>query len=117
VKYIDRATYEGMDAHTGSQAHLRAFLKAVAYAHENELRVATMNLVVAGYLNPDGSPPNEKQRSGFVDASNGPGIHVGANLATLIGELRIAPRAESSHAQRVESMLRGQNCSARVRPS
>jgi hypothetical protein len=65
VKYIDRATDEGMDAYTGSQAQLRAFLKAVAYAHENELRVATMNLVVAGCLNPDGSPPNEKRAVGL----------------------------------------------------
>ena len=29
-KHIDRATYEGMDAYTNSQAHLRAFLKTVA---------------------------------------------------------------------------------------
>jgi hypothetical protein len=117
VKYIDRAAYEGMDAYTGSQAHLRAFLKEVAYAHENELRVATMNFVVAGCLNPDGSPPNEKQRRGFVDASDGPGIYVSANLTTLVGELRMAPGAEPPHAQRVESMLRVRNCNAPVRPS
>jgi hypothetical protein len=34
-----------MNAYTGSQAHERAFLKSLSFAHENELRVATMILL------------------------------------------------------------------------
>ena len=62
VNYIDPSTHDGMNAYEGSQAHLRAFLKNARYAHENELRVATMNYVAPGCLNPDGSPPNDRQR-------------------------------------------------------
>lgn len=73
VSYIDSSTYDGMDAYSGSQAHLRAFLKNNKFSHENELRVATMNWVCRGCLNPDGSPPNERQRAGYVSGDR-PGI-------------------------------------------
>jgi hypothetical protein len=45
VNYIDALTHDGMNAYEASQAHLRAFLKNAKYAHEKELRVATMNYV------------------------------------------------------------------------
>jgi hypothetical protein len=76
------------------------------YAHENELRVATMNFVAMGCLNPDGSPQSEKQRKGFIDASNGPGIYVRANLSVLINEVRVATGASDSHYTKIEEMLR-----------
>ena len=106
VSYVDRTTYEGMDVYEGNQAHLRAFLKGMKYSHESELRVATMNFVASGCLNPDGSPQTEKQRKGFIDASNGPGIYVEANLSTLINELHTAPGASQSHRARIELFLR-----------
>jgi hypothetical protein len=82
-----------MNAYEGHQAHLRAFLKNRKYEHENELRVATMNWVAPGCLNPDGSPPNEKQRAGLMYSIGRPGILVKANLRTLIRGLRVAPGA------------------------
>ena len=117
VKYIDRETYEGMNAYTGSQANLRAFLKGLPFAHENELRVATMNFVVAGCLNPDGSPPTEKQQRGYIDVTNGPGIYVAVDLNMLVSELRTAPGADFVHKERVEAMLLSVNCTAAVRQS
>lgn len=105
VRYVDLATYEGMDVYEGNQAHLRAFLKGMKYSHESELRVATMNFVAPGCLNPDGSRQTEKQRKGFIDASNGPGIYVRANLSTLINELRAAPGASESHRARIKHFL------------
>lgn len=105
VSYVDLATYDGMDMYEGNQAHLRAFLKGIKYSHESELRVVTMNFVAPGCLNPDGLPQTEKQRKGFKDASNGPGIYVKANLSTLIDELRVAPRASESHRARIELFL------------
>jgi hypothetical protein len=91
VRYVDLATHHEMDAYEAHQAHLRAFLKGRRVSHENEVRVATMNFVAPGCLNPDGSPQSEKQRRGFIDASNGPGIYVQANLSGLVSELRTAP--------------------------
>lgn len=105
VSYVDIGTYDGMDIYEGNQAHLRAFLKGMKYSHEGELRVATMNFVAPGCLNPDGSPQTEKQRKGFIDASNGPGIYVKANLSTLINELRTAPGASESHRARIDLLM------------
>lgn len=105
VRYVNRAAHDRMNIHEGHQAHLRAFLKGMEYSHENELRVATMNFVAPGCLNPDGSPQSEKQRKGFIDASNGPGIYVRANLSTLISELRAAPGATESQRARVQRLM------------
>ncbi len=106
VSYVDLSTYRGMNPYEGSQAHLRAFLKGEKYSHESELRVATMNFVAPGCLNPDGSPQNEKQRNGLIDASDGPGIYVRVNLSTMVDEVRTASGASDSHRARIESLLR-----------
>ena len=105
VSYVDLSTHDGMNVYEGHQAHLRAFLKGIKYSHENELRVATMNFVAPGCLNPDGSPQVEKQRKGFIDASNGPGIYVQANLSTLISEVRTAPGASDGHHAKIELLM------------
>jgi hypothetical protein len=89
-----------------SQGVQRAFLKGMAYSHERELRIATMNLVAPGCLNPDGSPQTQKQRAGYTDATDGPGIYVMANLNKMIQEVRLAPRAIESHLERVERLVR-----------
>jgi hypothetical protein len=68
VRYIDLATHDGMNVYEAHQAHLRAFLKSNRYSHESELRVATMNLVAPGCLNPDGSPQTASQHAGFTNA-------------------------------------------------
>lgn len=117
VKYVDRATYDGMNAYTGSQAHERAFLKSLAFTHENELRVATMNFVALGCLNPDGSPPSEKQQRGFIDVSDGPGVYVTVNLNALVAEVRSAPGASPSDVQNIRDMLKIADCAAPVRSS
>lgn len=105
VSYVELSSHNGMNAYEAHQAHLRAFLKGVKYAHESELRVATMNFVAQGCLNPDGSPPNEKQRNGFIDASNGPGIYVRADLSGLINEVRAAPGASDSHCAKIKLLM------------
>jgi hypothetical protein len=105
VRYVDLSTYDGMNVYEGHQAHLRAFLKGLKYSHEYELRVATMNFVASGCLNPDGSPQSEKQRKGFIDASNGPGIYVQANLPFLITEVRTAPGASDSHRAKIAPLM------------
>jgi hypothetical protein len=114
VQYIDPATYAGMDAYEGSQAHLRAYLKNAIYAHENELRVAAMNWVAPGCLNLDGSPQNEKQRAGLVYTLDRPGLYVTVNLQTLISEIHTAPGASDSQQELIEAMVRAAGCGAPV---
>jgi hypothetical protein len=105
VRYVDLSAHDGMNPYEGHQAHLRAFLKGMKYSHENELRVATMNFVAAGCLNPDGSPQNEKQRRGLIDTSNGPGVYVQANLSALMTEIRVAPMASDGHRAEIEFLM------------
>ncbi len=105
VSYVDHSTHTGMNVYEGHQAHLRAFLKGLKYSHEKELRVATMNYVAFGWLNPNGSPPSEKQRRGFMDASDGPGIYVQANLSILINEVRTAPGTSDSHRAKTSLLM------------
>jgi len=52
VRYVDLATYDGMNAYQASQAYQRAFLKGLKYSNEQELRIATMNFVAPGCLIP-----------------------------------------------------------------
>ena len=117
VNYIDSSTYDGMDAYSGSQAHLRAFLKNNKFSYENELRVATMNWVCPGCLNSDGSPPNERQRAGYVSGGDRVGIYVLVNLMTLIAEVRTSPDTLHEHRKKIELLLNNAGCAAPVRPS
>jgi hypothetical protein len=105
VSYIDRATHAGMNVYEGHQAHLRAFLKTIKYSNESELRMATMNFVAPGCLNPDGSSRTEKQRAGFTYSPDRPGIYVRANLSALIKEVRTAPGASDSHRMKIGLLL------------
>ena len=117
VNYIDPSTHDGMNAYEGSQAHLRAFLKNARYAHENELRVATMNYVAQGCLNPDGSPPNDRQRAGYVYSADRRGIYVAVDLPTLVTELRTSPSASEGQQKKIELLLGKAGCAVPVRTS
>jgi hypothetical protein len=114
VNYVDLANYEGMDVYEGHQAYRRAFLKSEKYAFENELRVATMNWVVPGCLNPDGSPQTEDQKTGLVYSPDRPGIFVGTRLAELIKEVRTAPGTSEWHHNLIGLLIRNARIPCRV---
>jgi hypothetical protein len=102
VNYVGITSYEQMNAYEAHQACLRAFVKSKIYSHEEELRVATMNWVTYGCLNPDGSPPSEKQLAGYMYSPDRDGILVKANLPSLIKEIRSAPKSSEKHRDNVE---------------
>jgi hypothetical protein len=106
VNYVDLATYDQMNVYEGHQAHQRAFLKSEKYASENELRVATMNWVAPGCLNPDGSPQTEKQKSGLVYSPDRRGILVSTRLAVLMKEVRTAPGTSVWHHNLIDLLVR-----------
>lgn len=87
VQYVSLEQHNGMTTHQAHQAHLRAFLKGERYSCESELRAATMNWVAPGCLNPDGSPPTERQRAGLVYSTDRAGILVSARLPMLVQEV------------------------------
>jgi hypothetical protein len=106
IKYVDLANYDRMNVYEGQQPHLRAFLKDKKYASENELRVATMNLVTAGCLNPDGSAQTEGQKSGLTYSPDRSGILVRANLGKLMKEIRTAPKMPEWHHNLIALIIR-----------
>jgi hypothetical protein len=106
VNYVDLARYDRMNVYEGHQAHLRAFLKGKKYAFENELRIATMNWVAPGCLNPDGSPQTEKQKSGLVYSPDRRGILVSTRLAVLMKEVRTAPGTSEWHYDLIDLLIR-----------
>jgi hypothetical protein len=109
VNYVDLTNYERMNVYEGHQAHLRAFLKDEKYAFESELRVATMNWVAPGCLNPDGSPQTEKQKSGLVYSPDRRGILVGTRLGVLMKEIRTAPGTSEWHHNLINLLIRKAN--------
>jgi hypothetical protein len=106
VNYVDLARYDRMNVYEGHQAHLWAFLKSEKYAFENELRVATMNWVAPGCLNPDGSPQTEKQKSGLVYSPDRRGVLVSARLPVLMEEVRTAPGTSEWHHNLIDLLLK-----------
>jgi len=105
VEYVGFERFDGMSAYQAHQAHLRAFLKDERFSHESELRIATMNLVSPGCLNPDGSPPTESQRSGLVYSTDRAGILVQSRLPLLIKEVRTAPGASKWHCNLIALLV------------
>lgn len=104
VAYVDLTNYL-MSPYEAGQAHLRAFLKSENSSFENELRVATMNMVAPGCLNPDGSPQTEQQRTGLVYSEGRPGILVMTKLPLLIQEVRTAPSVSAWHFNLINLLL------------
>jgi hypothetical protein len=106
IEYIDFARHDEMTIYTANQAHLRAFVKSrKQFEWEKELRIATMNWITPGSLNPDGSPPNEKQKSGLVYSSDRPGIFRRTHLPTLIKEVRTAPGASTCQLNTIKFLI------------
>jgi|SRR3984957_20949289 len=103
-----------MDLYEGHQAHLRAFLKGEKYAYENELRVATMNSMAPGCLNPDGSPQTEKQKSGLAYSPDRGGILVSTRLGVLMKEIRTAPGTSEWHHNLIDLLIRNAKIPCRV---
>ncbi len=94
VKYVDHSTFD-MDHYTASQAHHRAFLKdGRQFAHEQELRLTTMNLRTPACLDPLGRPLTVEEVSG-VGANNfdSAGLYVTANINELVEVVVTHPKA------------------------
>ncbi len=105
VRYVD-FEQEDMGLHLGNQAIERAFLKRPEFSGERELRIATMNLVAPGCLNPDGTPPTPQQLAGpGTFDPNRPGFFIRSNVGSLVRSLRLAPGASDTFASAVQKAV------------
>lgn len=96
VKDIDFDSHE-MSTYEGHQAHHRSFLKdRLKFAHENELRISTMNLRTIACLDPLGRALTREDVSGKgMNNFDQPGLHVRVNLENLFDSVVTAPSAPS----------------------
>lgn len=105
VRYVD-FEQEDMGLYLGNQAIERAYLKRPEFSGERELRIATMNLVAPGCLNPDGTPPTPQQLAGpgMFDPVR-PGFFIQANVGSLVRLARLAPGASETFADEVRTAV------------
>ena len=93
VQYIDFKTYE-MGHYEAGQAIERAFLKALEFSSEQEVRIASLNFRGPDCVNPDGTDirPEQYQGPKMSNLENS-GLHVRADLRRMIDGTVIAPGA------------------------
>lgn len=105
VRYVD-FEQEDMGLYLGNQAIERAFLKRPEFSSERELRIATMNFVGPGCLNPDGTLPSHQQLGGpgMFDPDR-PGFFVRADVGGLVRAVRLSPGASESFAGAVRKAV------------
>lgn len=94
VEYIDHSAFE-MDHDRAAQAHHRAFLKdRRQFAHEQELRLTTMNLRTPACLDEKGRPLRAEDVTGVgMNNFDSPGLYVRVNLPKLIDTVVTHPQA------------------------
>jgi hypothetical protein len=91
VRYVDLDTHE-MSFHEANQAFERAFLKRLAFAHEHEVRIVTMNFRGPMCVNMDGTIPTPAEYEGArMNNFENPGLYVRVDLRELIHAIVLSP--------------------------
>jgi hypothetical protein len=93
VQYVDLNSHS-MSLFEANQAHERAFLKTLEFCHEQEVRIATMNIKGPMCVNMDGTMLNPEQYQGAnMNNFENPGLYIRADLRRLIKSTVLAPGA------------------------
>lgn len=95
VEYVDHKNFN-MGLYEAHQAIELAFIKdREKFAHEQEVRLVTMNFKTTGCVSPKGEPYKPDQVSGAkMNNFENPGLYVQANLPNLITKVVICPKAQ-----------------------
>lgn len=115
VNYVDYSTHE-MSLYEANQAIERAFLKDQSqFAHEQEVRLVTMNFKTQFCASPDGLPYTAAQVAGAgMNNFENPGLYIGADLHGLIVEVVVAPGAQQWFEKLVRRLVSLHGISAPV---
>jgi hypothetical protein len=101
VKYVDLSGHI-MSHYEANQAQERAFLKGLDFRHEQEVRIATLNVKGSMCINFDGEALKpEEYRGGKMNNFDQPGLYIQADLQSLITTTVIAPGASQWFEQLV----------------
>ncbi|MFH1672088.1 MAG: hypothetical protein ABIF87_01475 [Pseudomonadota bacterium] len=94
VSYVDHDNHE-MSAYDAHQGHERAFLKDNRFAHEQEIRIVTLNIKTTSCASMEGKPYTEEEVAGKnMNNFENPGLYVGVHLNGLITEVVVSPTAQ-----------------------
>jgi hypothetical protein len=115
VKYVNHDDHK-MSLYEANQAIERAFLKDTAqFAHEQEVRLVTMNFKTTYCATPEGIPYTREQVAGAgMNNFENPGLYVGANIDGLISEVVLAPGAQPWFEKLVRRLVGLHGLSANV---
>jgi hypothetical protein len=105
VRYVDLADHT-MSHHEASQAQERAFLKSLAFQHEQEIRIATMSVKGPMCVGNDGVPLSPEQYAGAkMNNFDNPGLFLKCDLKRLITSIVLAPGAPKSQEFLVKRII------------
>ena len=94
VSYVDHDNHE-MSAYEAHQGHERAFLKDKRFAHEQEIRIVTLNIKTTNCASMEGKPYKQEDIAGKnMNNFENPGLYVGVHLSDLITEVVVSPTAQ-----------------------
>lgn len=101
VSYVDHDSHE-MSNYEAQQAIERAFLKDKRFSHEQEVRLATLNVKTTSCASPEGKPFTPEQVAGAnMNNFENHGLYVGVYLDSLITEVVVCPSAQEWFAKLV----------------
>jgi hypothetical protein len=114
VSYIDHDTHE-MSSYEAHQGHERAFLKDKRFAHEQELRIVTLNFKTTSCVSMEGRPYTAEEVAGKnMNNFENPGLYVGVHLSGLLTDVVVAPAAEEWFEKLVRRIVELSELPARV---
>lgn len=118
VKYVELNEYD-MNLYEAHQVQERAFLKDKnKYAHEQEIRIVTMNFKTPMCVNMNGKPMSEQEYTGKnMNNFDNPGFYIRVDLRNLIDSIILAPHAPKWFEMLVKRISELANLSALVERS
>lgn len=94
VSYVDHDNHE-MSVYEAHQGHERAFLKDNKFAHEQEVRVVTLNTKTTYCVSMEGVPYSAEEIEGAkMNNFENPGLYIRVHLGELISEIVVPSNAE-----------------------
>ena len=95
VSYVDHDNHE-MTAYDTRQGCERAFLKAKRFAHEQEIRIVTLNIKTTDCVSMEGRPYTAEEVAGKnMNNFENPGLYIGVHLKELITEIVVSPDSKN----------------------
>lgn len=117
VKYVDFETHK-MSLYEANQAHERAFLKKEKFAHEQEIRISSMNIKTLGCVGINGIPYTQQDISGKnMNNFENAGLYIRVNLAKLIDSIVLAPNAPEWFELLIKRIMQLSNLSITIKRS